>query len=217
MKITDLHILSSNLDQTKEFYNGKLGFTIVSEERDKIGFNLNHSILYFHKTGEEVPLYHIAFKAPSHSIPAAIQWLKGKAEQIPLKENMYLADFKNWNAEATYFFDPNGNIMELIDRQTGPGKFESDFTASTIAGICEVGIVTDNVSEASEQLIHRFGLEVYKKQPPSAHFAAVGDDEGLFIVVSKNRNWYPTGVASSLHWLKIKFSVDDKEFLFQHP
>ena len=38
------------------------------------------------------------------------------------------------------------------------------------------------------------------------------DDEGLFIVVPENRNWYPTNVAGGIFPLGVKFINRGKEY-----
>ena len=44
----------------------------------------------------------------------------------------------------------------------------------------------------------------------------MGDDEGLMIVVSEHRNWYPTQIASSRHWFRLVFEEGGKEFELEY-
>lgn len=50
--------------------------------------------------------------------------------------------------------------------------------------------------ELGEQLIESHDLLFFEKNFNSETFAAMGDDEGLLIIVKPNRNWYPTQTPS---------------------
>ena len=93
-----------------------------------------------------------------------------------------LFDFANWNAHAIYFTDPDGNIAELIARHTLPSSRRDSFE---ILGISEIGLVTDDVPGTVAQL----GLPAYRQGSPQ--FQPVGDEEGLLILVQRDRPWYP--------------------------
>jgi hypothetical protein len=38
----------------------------------------------------------------------------------------------------------------------------------------------------------QYSLSYFGKQPPLAQFRAIGDDEGLFVIVPENRVWFST-------------------------
>ena len=72
-------------------------------------------------------------------------------------------------------------------------------------------IPANQIQEAYEwakdkKMIVQYGLEYFYRQPPLEDFAAVGDDNGLFIVVPENRNWYPTNLHSSKSRMKVVFT-----------
>ena len=46
----------------------------------------------------------------------AFAWANKKVELIPITPTSNIADFKNWNAKAFYFYDNNQNIVEFIAR-----------------------------------------------------------------------------------------------------
>ncbi|WFR66431.1 hypothetical protein P9139_16610 [Curtobacterium flaccumfaciens] len=54
----------------------------------------------------------------------------------------------------------------------------------------EIGIALPDVPGAVE-VLRPWGLEPYGN-PPAADFAAVGDVHGLLILVSPDRQWFPT-------------------------
>jgi len=53
-------------------------------------------------------------------------------------------------------------------------------------------------------LIEEHGLEFFSKNANSELFAAVGDDEGLLIMVKPNRNWYPTQTPSESNKTEVR-------------
>lgn len=88
--------------------------------------------------------------------------------------------FEAWRARSAYFFDPAGNIVELIARERAPGD-------EMFLEVSEVGLPVDDVPVAVEFLESEVGLPYFSGDRRT--FAAVGDDRGLFIVVPVGRPW----------------------------
>jgi catechol-2,3-dioxygenase len=217
MRITSLEIQSSHLAATRKFYLEVLGLTGAETTGGKLSIQLPDATLTFCPATSPAPKYHIAFTVPYNQLTAALTWLRPGTEVMPINEKKFIADFKNWNAQAVYFFDNNGNILELIGRRDLNNASSKPFGADSILGVSEVGIVTNSVRDTCSALIQSYGLDYFSRQKPSEHFAAVGDDEGLFIVVSKDRHWYPTEIPSTVHPLKINFMVNETEHHFEWP
>jgi catechol-2,3-dioxygenase len=215
MKIKELHLGAYDLHEIKGFYHGVLGLPIESFSAQEIIFSLPDSRLgfYLNKT-DEAPQYHIAFNIPHNQVREASHWLANKVEMIPLDVDHYIADFQSWNAEAVYFFDESGNILEFIGRRDVKNASQQPFGHGSILSISEIGLVTDDVNTTCKQLMEQYELTYFSKQPPQPDFAAIGDDEGLFIVVSSNRNWYPTHIPSSRHNFSLTFVHNGKETNF---
>ena len=216
MRIRMLEILTRDLKKTKNFYLDKLGLQLTDQSADHFSIALPDSSLRFRLCLTGSPIYHIAFTVPSNQIEDSLHWIRSRAELIPVNKEEYIADFSNWNAQALYFFDNNGNILELIGRTDLHNENNSPFTSSSILAISEVGIVTEDVKKYCEALITNFGLEYFSRQPPQKDFAAVGEDSGLFIVVPQNRNWYPTKIKSTKSWLKLQFEHRGKEYIVEN-
>jgi len=122
-----------------------------------------------------------------------------------------MVDFKNWNAKAVYFFGNSRNILELIARFDLKNEDVKEFTSNSIITISEIAIVTDNVMETANDLIHSFNINYFDKQPPSEDFTALGDDHGLFILSKTGRNWFLTDLPSKRYWQKITIEVEGKQ------
>lgn len=106
----------------------------------------------------------------------------------PWKERLDVSDehdFSSWGgARAVYFRDPEENVGELIARPAAHAELS----------LAEVGLPVEDVSAAVETLEHELGLGAYRETNES--FTPVGDDDGLLIVVSVGRGWFPVGVPA---------------------
>ena len=72
------------------------------------------------------------------------------------------------------------------------------FSSRQFLSVNEVGLVFSNENFEKEimHLENLYSLSYFDKQPPLPKFRAMGDDEGLFVIVPEHRNWYPTDKPS---------------------
>jgi catechol-2,3-dioxygenase len=106
---------------------------------------------------------------------AAVDWARTQASLI--EEDV---PFDAWRARAAYYFDPVGNLVELIARERAPGD-------ELLIEVSEIGVPVDDVGAAVEFLEDELGLPHFSGDRES--FSAVGDDHGLLIVVPVGREW----------------------------
>jgi catechol-2,3-dioxygenase len=106
--------------------------------------------------------------------------------------------FEAWRARAAYFFDPGGNIVELIARERAPGT-------APFLEVSEVGLPVDDVGVAVEFLESALGLPHFSGD--REQFSAVGDDRGLFIVVPVGRPWLFTDRPAPDHPLAVTIAA----------
>lgn len=210
MNILELQLLSADIAQTKKFYNETLGFGIIHESDQSVTFSAGLSTLIFKNGNEKNPFYHFAFNIPSNKFEQAFTWANRKLELIPITPNNTIADFKNWNAKAFYFYDNNQNIVEFIARFDLSDQSVKDFEGSSISSISEIGLVVDNAKTYSQLLLKEHNLNFFSRQPPQDDFVAIGDDNGLFILVNNKRNWYPTSKPSAKYWTALKIEQNGK-------
>ncbi len=209
VNILELEILTDDLNNTEEFYSSILGFHPVDKKRNLILYRVGHSTLTFRKSANINPVYHFAFNIPCNQLNDAIKWATPKVNFIKIQGDNFIADFKNWNARAVYFYDNNGNILEFIARFDLDNQSEIPFAGSSIQSVSEVGVVADNVAELTYQLIHDCNLSLFTKSLADENFAAVGDDNGLFIIVKSDRKWFPTADGRAQKYdMRVKISVD---------
>ena len=117
------------------------------------------------------------------SFADAVEWARGQADLI--EDDV---PFEAWRARAAYYFDPAGNLVELIARERAPGD-------ELLIEVSEVGLPVADVGAAVDFFEAELGLPHFSGDRES--FSAVGDDHGLFIVVPVGRDWLFTDRPSS--------------------
>ena len=193
MKIREIILSTHNLTATTTFYTQSLQLPVISESSRHISLQAGSSILTFEQQETATaPVYHVAFNIPHNQLPEAIQWLQTFTTLIPVTGSSHIADFSNWDAQAVYFYDNNGNLLELIARH----GLENESAKLYIDSISELGVVTTDPTGYADRLISTYGLPVFSRQPRLEQFTALGDDNGLLIIVAAGRNWFPTNVPA---------------------
>jgi catechol-2,3-dioxygenase len=125
---------------------------------------------------------HFAINVAPQRFEEAVSWARERAELV--EDDV---PFDAWRARSAYFFDPGGNIVELIARERAPGE-------ELFLEISEVGLPVADVGTAVDWLESELGLPYFSGN--RRDFAAVGDDRGLFIVVPVGRPWLFTDVPA---------------------
>jgi catechol-2,3-dioxygenase len=207
MRILSVELLTDDIDATARFYTSTLGLPLYMNDRNTLDIGAGTSRLLFRRSVNRKPVYHIAFNIPSNKINQAADFIVQKTSIIPY-EGKNIVEFPVWNARALYFYDNNGNILELIARADLNNSTEASFSSSQLLGLSEVAIVTDDVSKTCSHIKAVSDVDPYEKQPYHENFAALGDANGLFIVSAKDRHWFPTENIARHFPLRIK--VEEK-------
>ena len=203
MKIKELQLLTNNLDNTEAFYNTFLNVSVNHKTGKEISFFIGSTNVKFILSQVPDPVYHMAFDIPCNKLEEAFSWLSEKVSILPVTAESKIADIKLWNAKSIYFYDNNGNLLELISRFDLNNKSETVFEASSILSVSEIGMVTDDVPALTKAITETYDISVFEKQPAQENFTAIGDDQGLLVLVSQNRNWFPTNQKAQSFWSKI--------------
>ena len=208
MDILEIEILTDNLDETEKFYSKLLGLQTKNKDQNSISFLAGQSTLTFIKSHKLNPKYHFAFNIPRNKLDEAIKWISAKLDLIKNADNGIVTNFESRNAKAIYFFDNNGNILEFIARFDLDNDSDKPFCISSIQSISEIGIVADAPIKLADKLVEENNLYFFAKGSKSEKFVALGNDNGLFIIVETNRKWYPTEQQAEKHYTKIKITTD---------
>lgn len=201
MKIIELKLNAENIGELKKFYTETLGVECVNSNPNSFTITAGTSKLTFlnNKT-KDSPYYHFAFDIPENQIKEASVWLKERTSPIKDGDNEII-DFKNWNAHSIYFNDVAGNVVELTARHNKKNSSDKPFSFSNIINISEAGVPVNDVKKFYRELKEKTGEKLWSGNEET--FAAVGDENGLLIVVPISRNWFPTDKASKIFPLTI--------------
>ena len=187
MQIAELQLHTTRLQAQKAFYHDLLELPLVAETATSFTVQAGASTVTFMATAEELPsIYHVAFHIPENQLAAAKGWLKPR---VPLLQNGDSDEwfFADWNAHTIYYLDADGNILEFIARHNLPTATAQPFTWQSILAVSEIGLSTPDVRDFCQQLRAALGVELWRGN--DTNFAAVGDEQGLFIVALNGRPW----------------------------
>jgi catechol-2,3-dioxygenase len=137
---------------------------------------------------------HFAVNVPPDRFEDAVAWARERSDLI--QDDV---PFPAWRARAAYFFDPGGNLVELIARERAPGD-------ELLLEVSEIGLPVADVGRAVAFLESELGLPHFSGDRHG--FSAVGDDRGLFIVVPVGRAWLFTEEAASDVPLRVAIESD---------
>jgi len=214
MRIIELKLPTTKLNEQKLFYADELGFELLNESGNSFTVKTGNSKLTFtHNKNSAENYYHFAFNIPQNQLNEATMWLKQFTQLIEYDSSPVI-DFPNWNAHSIYFYDAQGNIVELIARHNLNNSSGEAFSAKSILNISEVGMPVESVAEFYTELNEKLGLNLWYGNKET--FAAIGDEEGLFIVVTTNRNWFPTDKPCNIYPLEIKIQ-SNKTITIDNP
>lgn len=221
MVFNEIQLLANNIPALANFYQQVMELPVVHSGEKSMQISAGNTSLYFGETQEiENPVYHFAFNIPSNKFEEAFKLMKNKVDILWLEDyKSYMADFTKWNAKSFYFEDPAGNILEMISRFDLNDLSNEPFSSRQIRNISEMGLVFphENFDEEVNDLLQKFGLSYFKKQPPLPHFRAIGNDEGLFVVVPENRIWFGSrNKQAKIAPLQIDFTHADEGRTFKY-
>jgi catechol-2,3-dioxygenase len=205
MKITRLELKTTDLKEQALFYGETLGLDTRIIDGNEVVIRAGATELVFTQADEgQQCQYHFAFNIPENQFETAKKWLTMRAEILTDENGNTTIHSDSWNSDSLYFKDATGNILELIaryDLKNANDQFE-------ILSISEIGLATEDVLAMTNSLNEKIGLLPYQNEI-SETFTAVGDADGLFIVVKQGRIWYPnTGVPAQLLPVQAHVQVD---------
>jgi catechol-2,3-dioxygenase len=218
MRLLELTLSSTDLDVLRQFYCAFLGFReIIPVQTGRLGLQVGDTYLFFDLVEpNRFGRYHFALDVPSDRFEASIKWLKERRALLSDLNGKSRFHSDSWNADMVYFTDPLGNILELIarnekalpDRAGLSTQPDRPFNASEIIAVSEIGLAVDDVTGSVAALKTRMpGVELYSGIDDDS-FAAVGNLDGLMIVVRRGRIWYPnSGVPAEFLPLDVLLEV----------
>jgi hypothetical protein len=147
------------------------------------------------------PFYHFALLVPGDRFDAALAWIGARVTLLPHPGDPEVVfDFPDWDAQACYFHDPAGSIVELIaHRRREATAVSGPFAAGELIGLSELGLVGRPTAMAPP-LTERLGLPVWDGRVADHDaLAFLGEAARTLILVPAGRGWLPTGRPAELH------------------
>ena len=212
-KAVTLH--TNQLNKLKDFYQNILEMPVIDEGVDSFTLQIGRSTLTF-KESHLPAAYHFAFNIPGNHMTEAKKWLQARVE-LNREDGNDEIYYKSFDADAIYFDDPAGNVVEFIGRRTK--NRAGNFTINSLLDISEMSITTPYVSEVAKKL-QEIGVTSRNNktiEPDSLNF--LGEDDTYIILVPPNRRWYFSNKFSETYPLEIELVNDhsiliDKKGLF---
>jgi hypothetical protein len=178
----------------KRFYHETLSLPLLHEKEDRISLRAGETTLAFVRAARDIerPFYHFAFNIPENKLVSARSWQTERGPLNPMPEWLRdpdypddVAYFPHWNAHAIYFLDPGGNVVEYIARHDLKNAASGAFDSRDILYASEIALVVDDVAAASRNLGDAVGVGQYRGGDDQ--FVAMGDEEGLLLVIRRGR------------------------------
>ncbi|HSJ36771.1 MAG TPA: serine hydrolase [Planococcus sp. (in: firmicutes)] len=195
-------LYTNKLNEVKGFYEYQLGFRIVEEDDFSFMLAIGESQLIFRQS-EEPASYHFAFNIPGNQFTLAKGWARSRVE-LNRQEGMDEIYYANFDADAFYFQDPAGNIVEFLGRRNMDKM--GDFTVDSLLNISEVSITTPHVAEVGKQL-EEMEIPVRGNKgidPDALNF--LGQGAAYILLVAPKRTWYFSKKRSEVHPLSIELT-----------
>ncbi|WP_071459744.1 VOC family protein [Bacillus massilinigeriensis] len=204
MKIQNVELLISNFEETVKFYREILLFEVLEEKENKVSFQIGESVLQFIKDEKgNHHYYHFAFNIHSNMFQKAKEWLSDRVKLL-IEDGEDEIDFGGkTQANACYFENPSGNIVEFIARwKTSPNSREGDFTINNVLNISEISLSTDHIKKVADRMASlgipvRDGGSLHLKD--RLNFMGEYEDGSFILLAPIGRRWLfstKTSVAS---------------------
>lgn len=192
MDIRQAQLATRSLDDTARFWE-RLGCP-VDRADGVVEVVVGSTRLLFRELPGMTGALHLAITIPAGTFDVAAEWIAGIATVLVDADGRDAFEGPpNWNSRSVYFEGPDQQLLELIERRdlvAPAAPASAPASVVPLLSVSEVGIAVPDVLGAVETL-RRAGLEPYA-DPASEGFAAVGDVDGLVILVSPERRWFPT-------------------------
>lgn len=191
MRIAKASLLTNFFNETLDFYQTKLGFTIKNQTATTFEVEIGKDLIEFTESHlEEAPFYHFAFDIPAGSFEEAKQWLQRKVDLSTEGSNDQII-FDILDSSSVYFEDPSGNIVEFIERRKTNPKSDVDFSAKSIQGISEMSFIVDEKLEVANELLN-YGIRgMFNSEVKADGLSFMTDQENkvFILLVNPGRKW----------------------------
>jgi len=104
-------------NRSREFYEGKLGFTFLSDDQFALVMQAGESMIRIAKAGKFTPAQYTVMGWEVTDIETMVKWLNGRGvtfEKYPFVQDQKLGIWTTPNGDkVAWFKDPDGNVLSL--------------------------------------------------------------------------------------------------------
>jgi hypothetical protein len=190
MKITKVSAQLRDVVAAAEFFEKVLGLGVEGAPSDVL-VRVGTTLLQLTENPEVDGDHHFAVTIPTNKFSEAKRWLQQRTALLGTLETDEFECSPAWNARSLYFAGPDRCVLELIIRRDLDNATTGAFTSDDLLCISEVGVATSDVLAVAAFLEDAADIPPYGAEPASS-FSPVGDADGLLILVSPGRAWFPT-------------------------
>ncbi len=203
MLIHSLALASRSPEEQHSFYSGTLGFKASEERRDHNTINAGATKLKFQKS-VSAQYYHFAFLIPEGRIEACMDYVEKRGIRLLPLDGSKIIEFDP--GRSIYFFDPDGNIAEFIERPVIKGG-QGAFSIDEVVRVNEISYPVEEPLRINKEFRSKFGIEPGQGAFFREDFCWCGDYEGVFLLTRPGRNWLPTQKPAVPNSFEIEFET----------
>lgn len=197
---------ADGLAALRAFYGDVLGLAPAPPATPgELAFAVGPDVLAFRgQDGPSAPFYHVALLASAARFDLAKAWLATRVTLLghPGDPAATTFPFPFWSAQACYWHDPAGTILELIGHPEAddPGAPDGPFTAAGLCGLSEVGLVAAEPLAVAAELEGELGLPLWSGDlDRGGALGFTGRKGHTLILCPPGRPWLPTGRPAEPH------------------
>ena len=215
MNFKKLSIYSKDIEAQARFYRDLLGLEIVDRSETRLEVQMGNTLLALIQDKGQYQPYHFAINIPGYQEQEALAWLKELGVEILPTDDGEIKDFSAWNARSIYFYDPDGNIVELIARRNLKYDKGAVFTSTSLKEVSEIGVGAKDLPQLCQWLEEEVGVGIFSGAP--VKFCAMGGERALFICVdSQEKFWYPTQVPAGPASFSVEMLLQEKAYRLKY-
>jgi catechol-2,3-dioxygenase len=207
MQIMSVDTVTRSTAETAAYYETVLGLP-VRKEIGAVEVTVGRSVVRFREDADAEGDQHYAFLIDDARFDAARAFLAAGPGLLGDGDRTEFEAQPAWNARSLYFAGPDRSVLEVIARRdlpsnlgaghaSGakassphvPGTQPAPFGPGELLSVSEVGIAVPDVAGTADRLTDA-GIGRYPDG--SATFSPAGHIDGMLILVSPGRTWFPT-------------------------
>ncbi|MGI5189264.1 hypothetical protein ACQEVI_14090 [Promicromonospora sp. CA-289599] len=207
MQIMSVDTVTRSTAETAAYYETVLGLP-VRKEIGAVEVTVGRSVIRFREDADAEGDQHYAFLIDDARFDAARAFLAAGPGLLSDGARTEFEAQPAWNARSLYFPGPDRSVLEVIARRdlpsnlgaghvSGakassphvPGTQPAPFGPGDLLSVSEVGIAVPDVAGTADRLTDA-GIGRYPDG--SATFSPAGHIDGMLILVSPGRTWFPT-------------------------